>query len=164
MDTILIAVTAVALAMTATMTVILVTVLRQERARSEARVAALSAMAADAIEDRPAPAFSHPEPPRRQAFAPRPAPASIPVPRFSEAPAVDDADDLEIQPAVAGVSHLFSEPEPSSPCLCRLGPSRPCRADGAHGLVTLHRTVNSRSLMLRPDCTASVQAHRADGR
>jgi len=115
MDTILIAVTAVALAMTATMTVILVTVLRQERARSEARVAALSAMAADAIEDRPAPAFSHPEPPRRQAFAPRPAPASIPVSRFSEAPAVDDADDLEIQPAVAGVSHLFSEPEPSSP-------------------------------------------------
>jgi hypothetical protein len=118
MDTILIAVTAVALAMTATMAIILVTVLRQERARSEARVAALSAMAADAIEDRPEPvqrALSHPEPARREAFAPRPEPTPIPVQRFSEAPAVDDAGDLEIHPAVSGVSHLFSEPEPSSP-------------------------------------------------
>lgn len=116
MDTILIAVTAVALAMTATMTVILVTVLRQERARSEARVAALSAMAADAIEDRPEPVHrtpALPEPPRREAFAPRP--ASIPVQRFTEGLAVEDADDFEIQPAVSGVSHLFSEPEPSSP-------------------------------------------------
>ena len=78
MDTILIAVTAVALALTATMVVILVTVLRQERARSEARVAALSAMAADAIDDRPEPMpreVLRPELTRHAAFAPRPEPA-----------------------------------------------------------------------------------------
>ena len=130
MDTILIAVTVVALAMSATMAVILVTVLRQERARSEARVAALSAMAADAVDDRqelPRQAFSprelsHQEPlrpePRPQAVAPPVAPAFSPVQLFSEPRIVDDAehvDDLEIRPGVSGVSNLFSDPEPASP-------------------------------------------------
>ena len=118
METTLIAVTAVALAMTATMGVILVTVLRQERARSEARVAALSAMAADAIEDRPDPMpreVLNPEPTHREVVAPRPAPAVVPVQQFSGAPVVDDVDDLEIDHGVSGVSHLFADPEPPSP-------------------------------------------------
>ena len=130
MDTILIGVTVVALAMTATMAVILVTVLRQERARSEARVAALSAMAADAVDDRqelPRQEFSprdlsHQAPsrpePRPHAVAPPVARAFSPVQLFSEPRVVDDAehvDDLEIRPGVSGVSNLFSEPEPASP-------------------------------------------------
>ena len=118
MDTILIAVTAVALALTATMVVILVTVLRQERARSEARVAALSAMAADAMEDRPEPMpreMLHSEPTRREVFAPRPAPVATPVQQFSDTSVVDDVDDLEIDHGVSGVSHLFADPEPPSP-------------------------------------------------
>jgi len=131
MDTILIAVTVVALAMTATMAVILVTALRQERARSEARVAALSAMAADAVDDRqelPRQGFStrelshqepsRPEQPRPQAVAPPLAPAFSPVQLFSEPRVVDDVDhvdDLEIRPGVSGVSNLFSEPEQASP-------------------------------------------------
>ena len=131
MDTILIAVTVVALAMTATMAVILVSMLRQERARSEARVAALSAMAADAVDDRqelPRQALSprelsHQEPTRPEqlrahAVAPPVAPAFSPVQLFSETRVVDDAehvDDLEIRPGVSGVSSLFSEPEPESP-------------------------------------------------
>jgi hypothetical protein len=118
MDTILIAVTAIALALTATMVVILVTVLRQERARSEARVAALSAMAADAIEERPEPMpreVLHHGPTRRVVAAPRPEPTVTPIPQFSETPVVDDVDDLEIREGVSGVSHLFADPEPPSP-------------------------------------------------
>lgn len=131
MDTLLIAVTVVALAMTATMAVILVTALRQERARSEARVAALSAMAADAVDDRqelPRQGFStrelshqepsRPEQPRPHAVAPPVAPAFSPVQLFSEPRVVDDVehvDDLEIRPGVSGVSNLFSEPEQASP-------------------------------------------------
>jgi hypothetical protein len=118
MDTILIAVTAVALALTATMVVILVTVLRQERARSEARVAALSAMAADAIEDRPESMpreVLHPELTHHVTFAPRPEAAVTSVQQFSEAPVVDDVDDLEFRQGVSGVSHLFADPEPPSP-------------------------------------------------
>lgn len=118
MDTMLLAVTAVALALTATMAVILVTVLRQERARSEARVAALSALAADAIEDRPEPTHRevlHTEPAHRENFASRPAAAASLLQPFSQEPVVDDVNDLEIHPGVSGVSHLFSEPEPPSP-------------------------------------------------
>src|SRR5262245_40562924 len=118
MDTMLLAVTAVALAMTATMAVILVTVLRQERARSEARVAALSALAAEAIEARPEPTHRevlHTEPRRQETIAPRPVVAPTVVPPFSEEPVVDDVNDFEIRPGVSGVSHLFSEPEPPSP-------------------------------------------------
>lgn len=106
MDTILIAVTAVALAMTAIMAVIVVILLRQERARSEARVAALSALAAEAGDDRR-------EAARPQAAAPRL--AGAPVELASTRSVVDDGDDLEIRPAVIGVSNLFLEPEPSSP-------------------------------------------------
>jgi len=118
MTTILLAVTAVALAMTATMAVILVTVLRQERTRSEARVAALSALAAEAIEDRPEPTHRevlHTEPRRPEAIAPRPAVAPTVVQAISEEPVADDINDFEIRPGVTGVAHLFSEPEPASP-------------------------------------------------
>jgi len=120
MDTILIAVTAVALAMTATMAVIVVTVLRQERARSEARVAALSAMAADAADDRHVlvhQEVSRPEPqlPRREAAAPRLTATPRPIEPLTETTVVDDIDDFEIHPGVSGVANLFSEPERSSP-------------------------------------------------
>ena len=106
MDTILLAVTAVALAMTAIMAVIVVILLRQERARSEARVAALSALAAEAGDDRR-------EAARPQAAAPRL--AAAPIELASTRAVVDDVDDLDIRPAVIGVSNLFAEPEPSSP-------------------------------------------------
>jgi preprotein translocase subunit YajC len=107
MDTILVAVTAVALAMTAVMGIMLVTLLRQERARSEARVAALSALADQPVDDR--------QPlPRHETALPPAAAIETPV-RIIAPRAVDDADDLEIRPAVAGVPNLFSEPERSSP-------------------------------------------------
>jgi hypothetical protein len=123
MDTILIAVTAVALAMTATMAVIIVTVLRQERARSEARVAALSAMAADATDDRHVlvhqeatrPEPLQPELSRREVAAPRLTATPRPIEPLTETTVVDDIDDFEIHPGVSGVANLFSEPEQSSP-------------------------------------------------
>jgi len=106
--------------MTATMAVIVVTVLRQERARSEARVAALSAMAADAADDRHVlvhQEVSRPEPqlPRREAAAPRLTATPRPIEPLTETTVVDDIDDFEIHPGVSGVANLFSEPERSSP-------------------------------------------------
>jgi len=88
------------------MAVIVVILLRQERARSEARVAALSALAAEAGDDRR-------EAPRPQAAAPQL--TAAPIEFASTRPVVDDVDDLEMRPAVSGVSNLFAEPEPSTP-------------------------------------------------
>jgi len=108
MDTILIAVTALALAMAAGMAIVVATLLRQERARSDARVAALGELAADPLVDRPArrpdAAVVH-----RPSIAP---PMSIPA-RPASAPR--PIDDLEIRPAVNGMSELFAETDRPSP-------------------------------------------------
>lgn len=114
MDTILIAVTALALAMAAGMAMVVATLLRQERARSEARVAALGEMAADEVIDPPQARHPDATMPRRSAVA---APVSSPA-RTASAPtasAPTAIDDLEIRPAVSGVSDLFAETDRSSP-------------------------------------------------
>jgi hypothetical protein len=113
MDTILIAVTALALAMAAGMAIVVATLLRQERARSEARVAALGELAADAAVDSPS---RRPDAAalRRPSIAP---PMPVPV-RQASAPVTSSPrtiDDLEIRPAVNGVSELFAETERRSP-------------------------------------------------
>jgi hypothetical protein len=114
MDTILIAVTALALAMAAGMAIVVATLLRQERARSEARVAVLGEMAADAIDPTPA-RHADAASVRHPSIAP---PMSLPSRAASAAAAVSvprTIDDLEIRPAVNGMSDLFAEPHRSSP-------------------------------------------------
>jgi hypothetical protein len=118
MDTILIAVTALALAMAAGMAIVVATLLRQERARSDARVAALGELAADPLVDRPA---RRPDAPvlHRPSIAP---PMSVPArpasPLAASAPSASTPrpiDDLEIRPAVNGISELFAQTDRPSP-------------------------------------------------
>ena len=110
MDTILIVITALALAMAAGLAVVVATMLRNERARHAARVEALSALAGEPggvqFEATP-PAF---EAPRWTTGRVR-----IEQPLVMRESAVRADNELEIRPAVAGVSHLFEEPEPASP-------------------------------------------------
>jgi flagellar basal body-associated protein FliL len=110
MDTILIVITALALAMAAGLAVVVATMLRNERARHAARVEALSVLAGEPggvqFEAAP-PAFA----------APRWTTGSSRVedPIVMREPAFRADNELEIRPAVAGVSNLFAEPELESP-------------------------------------------------
>jgi hypothetical protein len=137
METILIVVTALALAMVAGMAVVVVTMLRHERARSDARIEALSALAAvggatAAEQLRPSTHFSAEqiaqwrEGVRESTSSLEPA---HPVPRIVAEPialrettssTIDEVDDFEIRPSVAGVADLFAEPERPSPWVNRL--------------------------------------------
>ncbi len=138
METILIVVTALALAMAAGMAVVVVTMLRHQRARSDARIEALSALAAAEP--------TAPEPLResthfsaeqiaqwRDARPSRESNSSLepayPAPRIIAEPiaihettaaTIDEVDDFEIRPSVAGVADLFAEPERPSPWVNRL--------------------------------------------
>ena len=118
------------------MTAIVVSMLRNERRRSDARVEALVRLA-----NAEAPAVAWPvhaaTPPSIAAVPPRvAAPPSVAVPPKEvavppravrepvSAPAddfVDEAFELDLQPAVAGVGGLFAEPEQSSPWMRRFG-------------------------------------------
>jgi hypothetical protein len=110
MDTMLIVVTALSLIMAAAMAVVVATMLRHERARSDARVEALSLLAAEPV---------HAYEPPVMASTPASRRVAEPVVR-RETPAPRPVDDLEIRPAVPGVSNLFAEPERSSPWVNRL--------------------------------------------
>lgn len=110
MDTILIVITALALAMAAGLAVVVATMLRNERARHAARVEALSALAGEpgGVQFEPTvPAF---EARHRVSGTPR-----VDQPLVMREPAVRADNELEIRPAVAGVSNLFVEPEAASP-------------------------------------------------
>jgi len=153
MDTILIAVTALALAMAAGMAIVVATLLRQERARSEARVAALGELAADAVVDPP---LRRPDAAtlRRPSIAP---PMTVSARQVSTpvASAPRAIDDLEIRPAVNGVSELFAEnhrPSPWGPRFAVIG----CLA--AIVLAIGFALVSGNS---RPAATAAPTAHQA---
>jgi hypothetical protein len=139
METILIVVTALALAMAAGMAVVVVTMLRHERARSDARIEALSTLAAaepTASEPlRASPHFSaeqiaqwregtRPSRESSSSLEPaHPAPRIIAEPiaiRETTSSTIDEVDDFEIRPSVAGVADLFAEPERPSPWVNRL--------------------------------------------
>jgi hypothetical protein len=139
METILIVVTALAVAMAAAMAVVVVTMLRHERARSDARIEALSALAAvepaAAEQLRASTHFSAEQiaqwrdgvrPPGESSPSFEPA---HPTPRIVAEPiairettlsTIDEVDDFEIRPSVAGVANLFAEPEQPSPWVNRL--------------------------------------------
>ena len=121
MDTVLLAVTILSLAMAVALAFIVARLIREERARSEARVNALSTMAAEEVA--PTAAAVSVTAPLPVAPAPRGA-----LPRVATPPRVPPAEDLDLFPAgtparpdptsaevVNGVSHLFEEPEASSP-------------------------------------------------
>ena len=137
MVTTLIVVTALALILAAGMAVAVVTMLRHERARSEARIEALSALAYET-----GPTIAEPRHGSTHFSAEqwregvRPAPESAPAleptyssPRIVAEPiairetapsAIDEVDDFEIRPSVAGVADLFAEPERPSPWVNRI--------------------------------------------
>jgi hypothetical protein len=139
MNTILIVVTALALALAAGMAVVVVTMLRHERARSEARIEALSALAAEPGDIvQPVRASTHFAPdqvaqwreavrPSRESTSPlddashptRIIADRIAIPDASPSK-LDDVDDFEIRPSVAGVADLFAEPDRPSPWTNRL--------------------------------------------
>src|SRR5436190_2634850 len=140
MEPILIVVTALALAIAAAMAVVVVTMLRHEKARSDARIEALSALAAEAVPTAAEPrhALTHfpadqvaewreaVRPSRESSPSPEPAHQSPrivaePIAIRETTPAtIDDVDDFEIRPSVAGVADLFAEPERPSPWVNRL--------------------------------------------
>ncbi len=140
MVTTLMVVTALALLLAAAMAVVVVTMLRHERARSEARIEALSALAYET-----GPSIAEPRLGSTHFSADqvahwregvRPAAESTPAleptypsPRIVAEPiairetvpsAIDEVDDFEIRPSVAGVADLFAEPERPSPWVNRL--------------------------------------------
>lgn len=104
MDTVLLAVTILSLAMALALAFIVARLIREERARSEARVNALGMLAVDDVAT-PAPAGPI-APPSAQ--------------DFDLFPPAAQADRMPAQ-AVSGVSHLFEEPEATSPWGRRLG-------------------------------------------
>jgi hypothetical protein len=140
MNIILMVVTALALAMAAGMAVVVVTMLRHERARSDARIEALSALAAEggsaAAEPVHASAHFAAEQVAQWREAVRPARESSSSLESAHRPArqivepiatqetsslaLDDVDDFDIRPSVAGVADLFAEPERPSPWANRL--------------------------------------------
>src|SRR5690348_11374425 len=100
MDTILIVITALALAMAAGLAVVVAMMLRNERARHAARVEALSALAGEPGGVQfPPPAFDAPS------WATVAKPAEEPLVMREAAARADN--ELEIRPAIAGVSKLF---------------------------------------------------------
>jgi hypothetical protein len=108
------------------MTAIVVSMLRNERRRSDARVEALVRLAnaeAPAVvpQARAAvtPSFGGVAvPPKVGAAHPKVVRETAPTPADDF---VDEAFELDLQPAVAGVGGLFAEPEQSSPWMRRLG-------------------------------------------
>jgi len=110
MDTILIVITALALAMAAGLAVVVATMLRNERARHAARVEALSALAGEpgCVQFEATPSTF--EAPRWTAGG-----ARVEEPLVISEPAMRADNELEIRPAVAGISNLFVEPELASP-------------------------------------------------
>ena len=110
MDTILIVITALALAMAAGLAVVVAAMLRNERARHAARVEALSALAGE-----PGGVQFDAVPPALKAPRWAAAGSRVEEPMVMREPAIRADNELEIRPAVAGVSNLFAEPEPSSP-------------------------------------------------
>jgi hypothetical protein len=139
MVTILIVVTALALAIAAGMAVVVVTMLRHERARSDARIEALGALAAaEPTVTAPLRASTHFSPEQvaqwRDGVRPSqesssslepayPAPRIVAEPiaiRETTASTIDEVDDFDIRPSVAGVTGLFAEPERPSPWVNRL--------------------------------------------
>lgn len=136
METILIVITALALIMAGGMAVVVVTMLRHERARSEARIEALSALAAEVAAEpvRPSAHFAA-EQVAEWREAVRPPRQASPLESIHEptrtvaepvaihettVSTLDEVDDFEIRPAVAGVADLFAEPERPSPWANRL--------------------------------------------
>jgi len=138
MNTVLIVVTALALALAAGMAIVVVTMLRHERARSDARIEVLSALAAEPGSAPPVRASTHFAAEQvaqwrdavrssREATSSLEAasqPARIvadPIATLDPgASSLDDVDDFEIRPSVAGVADLFSEPDRPSPWTNRL--------------------------------------------
>src|SRR5689334_22870512 len=109
MDTILIVITALALAMAAGLAVVVATMLRNERARHAARVEALSALAGEPG------GVQFEAPPAVEASRWATGGRQVEEPLMMREAAMRADNELELRPAVAGVSNLFVEPEPASP-------------------------------------------------